>query len=155
MNRKVIAILALLIVATSISAVSAFDLGDIFGSGENETATIGGIDFNIPAGYDEDSSKYSDEVASNLKKDGYNNITGKAYIKDSTVVSIFVANYTAAGLVIDESVLKEGGNATKIKNIDGFKKVDGEAHIFEYLKDGCYVYMSSNDENVFSDFIMA
>lgn len=90
-----------------------------------------------------------------LKKDGYNNVTGKAYVKDSTVVSIFVANYTASGKVIDESALKEGGNATKLKNIDGFKKVDGEAHIFEYLKDGCFVYMASNDEKAIGDFIMA
>ena len=154
MNKKILVILAFLIVASSITAVSAFDLDGIFGSGENETATIGGIDFNIPAGFKEDSSHYNDDLSNTLKKDGYN-VTGKAYVKDSTVVSIFVSNYTSSGKVIDQSALSEGGNATKIKNVDGFKKVDGEAHFFEYLKDGCFVYISSNDENAIGDFIMA
>ena len=39
-NKKILAIFALLIVATSISAVSAFDLGSIFGGDQNETVTI-------------------------------------------------------------------------------------------------------------------
>ena len=46
MNKKILAILALLIVATSIGAVSAFDLSDLFGGAQNETVTIDGVDFN-------------------------------------------------------------------------------------------------------------
>lgn len=53
MNKKIFTVFALLIVETSISAVSAFDLGNIFGG--DETVTIGVIDFNIPADYKEDS----------------------------------------------------------------------------------------------------
>ena len=39
MNKKVFAILTLLIVAASVTAVSAFDLGDLFGAGGSEVKT--------------------------------------------------------------------------------------------------------------------
>ena len=49
MNKKIFTIFALILLVASISAVSAFDLGDLFGSGKNETITIDGyraIDVN-------------------------------------------------------------------------------------------------------------
>lgn len=36
MNKKILAIFALLIVVASVSAVSAFDLGDLFGSNDQK-----------------------------------------------------------------------------------------------------------------------
>ena len=78
MNKKILAILVLLIVATSISAVSAFDLGALFGGAQNETVTLDGVDFNIPAGFLEDPTNATDEVTAPLKEQGAQ-ITSKAY----------------------------------------------------------------------------
>lgn len=93
MNKKIIAILALLIVATSITAVSAFDLGDIFGGAKNETVKIDGVDFNVPAGFKEDSSNTLDKVLEPLKKEGAQ-VSSKAYTKDNDAVGLFVVNVT-------------------------------------------------------------
>ena len=54
MNKKLLAVLVLLIVAVSMSTASASFLDDIFGSRQN--VKIGDIDFSIPKGYNEDSS---------------------------------------------------------------------------------------------------
>lgn len=153
MNKKIFAVFLLLIFAASISAVSAFDLGDIFGAGENETVKIGGFDFNIPAGYNEESSKYSDDILKQLEKHGFN-VTGKTYIKDSTGVGIFVANFSDYELSDEEVLSIIGGNATKIKNVDGLINYD-ESYAFSYVKDNCLIIISSTDEDVIGDFIIA
>ena len=70
MNKKILAILALLIVAASISAVSAFGLSDIFGGAQNETVTVDGVDFNVPAGFNEDPTNTTDDVVKPLKDEG-------------------------------------------------------------------------------------
>ena len=69
----------------------SFDLGDIFGAGKNETVTLGGIDFNIPAGYKEDSSN-TFNIVEGFVADGYN-FDGKVYAKDNTQVGIFVYSF--------------------------------------------------------------
>lgn len=119
MNKKILVILSLLIVVTSITAVSAFDLGDLFGSDENKTVTIGGLDFNVPAGFEESNSNVTHDSADSLKKEGYN-VTEKIYANESSAIFIFVANATASGKVIDNDALKEGANATKVNNVDGY-----------------------------------
>ncbi|WP_405293518.1 hypothetical protein [Methanobrevibacter sp.] len=153
MNNKIFAVFILLIFAASISAVSAFDLGDLFGAGENETVTIGGFDFNIPAGYDEESSKYSDDVLKQLEKYGLN-VTGKTYMKDSTGVGIFVANFSDYELSDDEVLDIMGGNATTIKNVDGLLNFD-ESYAFSHVKDNCLIVITSTDKDVIGDFIIA
>ena len=93
MNKKILAILVLLIVATSISAVSAFDLGSLFGGAQNETVTIDGVDFNIPAGFQEDPTNTTEDVIAPLKEQGAQ-IISKAYVKDNTAVGLFVMKIT-------------------------------------------------------------
>lgn len=68
MNKKIFTIFALILLVASISAVSAFDLGDLFGSGKNETITIDGVKFNIPAGYKEDQSNTTNNRLNEFKK---------------------------------------------------------------------------------------
>ena len=52
MNKKAIFGISLILIAIfAIGSASAFDLGSMFGGGGNETVTIDGIDFNIPAGF--------------------------------------------------------------------------------------------------------
>ncbi len=156
MNKKLFGICLLLVVVASISAVSAFDFGDLFGMGDqNETVTIGGIDFNIPAGFKEDQSGLTNGVVDALKEAKYK-VDGKTYSKGSTGVGLFVANFS--DFEIDgEEMLSDfaGDDGITINNVGGFMEVDDDVNIFCYVKDNCFVVVSSNDKNVIGDFVIA
>ena len=149
MNKKIFTVLALLVVVTSISAVSAFDLGDIFGSGD-ETVTIGGIDFNIPAGYKEDSTN-TFNIIEGFIDEGYD-FDGKVYAKDNTQVGIYVYNYSSLDA---DDILGNFSNETTINDVGGFMEFDDNDYVFVYTKDKCIVLIASNDKNVIGDFIIA
>lgn len=154
MNKKILAILALLIFVTSITAVSAFDLGSLFGGEDNETVSIGGIDFNIPAGFKEDPTHSTNKLVDPLKEMGVN-VTGKGYEKDSTAVLIIVANYSDVGISDDEALSGFDGNNTTINGVDGIYEEDSGDSCFGYTKDKCLVLVTSNDKNVIGDFLIA
>ena len=149
MNKKIFTVLALLVVVTSISAVSAFDLGDIFGSGD-ETVTIGGIDFNIAAGYKEDSTN-TFNIIEGFIDEGYD-FDGKVYAKDNTQVGIYVYNYSSLDA---DDILGNFSNETTINDVGGFMEFDDNDYVFVYTKDKCIVLIASNDKNVIGDFIIA
>ena len=153
MNKKILAILVLLIVATSISAVSAFDLGALFGGAQNETVTIDGVDFNIPAGFLEDPTNATDEVTAPLKEQGAQ-IISKAYVKDNTAVGLFVMNITN-GLTNEQALKAIGGDETTINNVTGYIIKDGDVLMFNFEKNDRVVMVSSDDKNTIGDFIIA
>ncbi|WP_405290552.1 hypothetical protein [Methanobrevibacter sp.] len=153
MNKKIIAILALLIVATSISAVSAFDLSDIFGGEQNETVSIDGVKFNIPAGFEEDPTNTTDKMIEPLKKEGAQ-ISSKAYTKDNTAVGLIVVNVTN-GLTVEQALQNMGGNETTINNVTGNLIKDGDITMFDFEKNNHLVLISSTDEKVIGDFLIA
>lgn len=153
MNKKIIAILALLIVATSISAVSAFDLGDIFGGNQNETVKIDGVEFNIPDGFEEDSTNTLDKMLKPLKDDGAQ-ISSKAYVKGNTAVSLFVINVTN-GLTNNEALKAMGGDKTTINNVTGNLIKDEDVTMFDFEKNDRLVMISTNDEKLIGDFLIA
>lgn len=150
MNKKIFTVFALLIVVASISVVSAFDLGDLFGTSQNETVTIEGIDFNIPAGYKEDS-KSTFNIIEGFIDEGYD-FDGKVYAKDNTQVGIYVYNYSSLDA---DDLLGEFSNETTINNVGGFMEFDDNDYVFVYTKDKCIVLIVSNDQNVIGDFIIA
>ena len=149
MNKKIFTVFALFIVVTSISAVSAFDLGDIFGGGD-ETVTIEGIDFNIPAGYKEDS-KNTFNIIEGFIDEGYD-FDGKVYAKDNTQVGIYVYNYSSLDA---DDILGDFSNETTINDVGGFMEYDDNDYVFMYTKDKCIVLIASNNQNAISDFIIA
>ena len=153
MNKKILAILALLIVATSITAVSAFDLGDLFGGAKNETVKIDGVDFNIPAGFKEDTSNTLDKLLEPLKKEGAQ-ISSKAYTKDNDAVSLFVVNVTN-GLTNQQALKLMGGNKTTINNVNGYIVKDEGVTMFNFEKNNHVVVISSTDEKLIGDFLIA
>lgn len=153
MNKKIIVICAFLILATSITAVSAFDLGNLFGTSQNETVTVGGIDFNIPAEFDNESTKESNKVVDGLKKSGYK-VDAKVFKKDSTEVGIIVADFSDYEVDGDEMLGNLDGNETTIKGEKGIINFD-ETYLFSYIKDTNLVIISSTDENIIGDFIIA
>lgn len=152
MNKKIFTVFALLIVITSICAVSAFDLGDIFGVSKNETVTIEGIDFNIPDGYKEDS-KNTFNMIEKFIDEGYD-FDGKVYSKDNTQVGLFVYNYSAIGAEYGD-ILGDFANETTINDVGGFVEYDDDDYAFAYTKDSCIVLIISNDKDVIGDFIIA
>lgn len=149
MNKKIFTVFALLIVVTSISAASAFDLGDIFGSG-NETVTIEGIDFNIPEGYKENSTNTFNMIEGYIDE-GYD-FDGKVYAKDNTEVGIYVYNYSSLDA---DDILGNFSNETTINDVGGFMEFDDNNYVFVYTKDQCIVMIASNDKNAIGDFIIA
>lgn len=148
MNKKIFTVFALLIVVTSISAVSAFDLGDIFGSGDG-TVTIGGIDFNIPAGYKEDSNN-TFNIIEKFIGEGYD-LDGKVYAKGNTQVGLYVYNYSSLDA---DDIIGNFSNETTINDVGGFMEYDDNDYVFVYTKDKCIVMIASNDKNVIGDFII-
>ena len=149
MNKKILTVFALLIVLTSISAVSAFDLGDIFGCGD-ETVTIEGIDFNIPAGYKEDSTS-TFNIIEQFIDEGYD-FDGKVFVKDNTQVGIYVYNYSSLDA---DDILGDFSNETTINDVGGFMEFDDNDYVFIYSKDKCVVLIASNDKDAIGDFIIA
>lgn len=153
MNKKILAIIALLIVAASISAVSAFGLSDIFGGAQNETVTVDGVDFNVPAGFNEDPTNTTDDVVKPLKDEGAQ-ISSKGYIKDDTVVGLFVINVTN-GLTNEQALQAMGGDETTINNVTGYILKSEGTFMFNFEKNDRVVIISSNDKNVIGDFLIA
>ena len=152
MNKKIFTIFALLIVVTSISAVSAFDLGGLFGMGEqNKTVTIEGVDFNIPAGYKEDSTN-TFNIIEGFIDEGYD-FDGKVYSKDKTQVGLFVYKYNPSDSA-DNDILGSFTNQTTINDIGGFIEFEDNDYVFVYTKDDCIVLIASTDQNVIGDFII-
>lgn len=152
MNKKLLVLLALFIVIASVSAVSAFDLNDIFGSDENKTVTIGGVDFNIPAGFEDTNSSDSDAGFDQVKKEGYN-VTAKVYSKDSNVVIVGVTHFNSSSEInMDELNV----NKTTIKGINGSMTYIDGSYFFKYVKNNDLILIStSGDKDTIGEFIIA
>ena len=154
MNRKIIAIFALLILAVSVSAVSAFGLSDLTGSSSDAgVVTIDGIDFNIPDGFSEEK---------NLAIDGDVNETngvqyttwGKTYINDENkVISIGVATYDGVE-VTDEMPQYIGGDKVTINGVDGYEYNVASYDGFTFAKDGKLIIISTNDGDLLQDVVV-
>ncbi len=154
MNKKILAIFALIIVAASMSAVSAFDLGDLFGSGENKTVTIDGIDFNIPAGYENGTDEAAKETGKMFKDVGYN-VSTQAYVKDSVGVGLIVVDFKNLG-ASDDDVAEQflSDTPTTINGINGSSHTEDGAYIFCYQKDGKLVVVSTDSEKTVAEFVI-
>lgn len=151
MNRKFL-ILLIAITVFSITAVSAFELSDLLGE-ENQTVQIDGIDFNIPAGFEEDASQES--INEDKSSSGIDYIiNGKTFIKDGTVVSIIVADY-GEYKVTDDVLSAVGENKTTINDVDGYISYDGGFYIFNYAKNDKMIIITSDVEDVIGDFVIA
>ena len=154
MKKSIFAISIILVAIVAIGSVSAFDLGSLFGgddSSENQTVTIAGIDFNVPAGFSEDTN-YS-AVNQTVDESGVsitNNL--KTFVNNNTVVAVLVAEYKDFNIT-DDIVGIVAGDAKTINNVSGYLSTDGNYKVFSYVKDNKLVVISTNNENVIGDFI--
>lgn len=154
MNRKIIAIFALLILAVSVSAVSAFGLSDLTGSSSDAgVVTIDGIDFNIPDGFSEEKDLAIDGEVN--ETDGVKYTTwGKTYINDENkVISIGVATYDGVE-VTDEMPQYIGGDKVTINGVDGYEYNVASYDGFTFAKDGKLIIISTNDGDLLQDVVV-
>ena len=154
MNRKIIAIFALLILAVSVSAVSAFGLSDLTGSSSDAgVVTIDGIDFNIPDGFSEEKNLAIDGEVN--ETDGVQYTTwGKTYINDENkVISIGVATYDGVE-VTDEMPQYIGGDKVTINGVDGYEYNVASYDGFTFAKDGKLIIISTNDGDLLQDVVV-
>ena len=153
MNRKIIAVLSLLILVAGASAVSAFSFDDLMGGDSNETVTIGGFDFNLPNGFEEDASYSKEKESASVGSIDYT-YDQKVFERGSTAVSILVADY-GENKVTDEVVAAIGGNETTIAGTDGYLDFSNNIYAFSYAKNDKLVTITSSDKDVIGDFIIA
>jgi hypothetical protein len=153
MNRKILAILALLIVAASISTVSALGLEDILGSSsEAQEVTIEGIDFNIPAGFVEDEDLAVDGEVNESQGVKYTT-WGKTYAKGNDAISIGVATYD--GVEVDDSIAEYvGSDELSVNGVDGYEYNVPPFEGFVYAKDGKLVIISVSDAKFLEDIVV-
>lgn len=155
MKKSIFAISVILIAIMAVGSVSAFDLGSIFGDSDadqNQTVTIGGIDFNIPAGFNEvENQSTVNETVDQGAISFINN--GKVFENETDVIAILVADY-GDYKITDEIVGSVAGDAKTINGVNGYFKTDGIYKVFSYAKDNKLVAISSTDESIIGDFIV-
>ena len=154
MNRKIIAIFALLILAVSVSAVSAFGLSDLTGSSSDAgVVTIDGIDFNIPDGFSEEKNLAIDGEVNETEGVQYTT-WGKTYVNDENkVISIGVATYDGVE-VTDEMPQYIGGDKVTINGVDGYEYNVASYDGFTFAKDGKLIIISTNDGDLLQDVVV-
>ena len=170
-NRiAIIAILAILTVVLA-GSVSAFDLG-FLGGGDSEAQqiTVGGIDFNIPAGFTENEDyKMVDEKSNSSGVDYYMSSAGFEDSSKQNAIYVLVGDYGDFNVTdqIIEYVLEDMDYEKKtINGQDGYlvqqtatdssalMDVEQPIYMFVYNQNGDLVFLGATDEAYFSDVII-
>lgn len=171
-NRiAIIAILAILTVVLAGSA-SAFDLGFLGGgSSEAQQITVGGIDFNIPAGFTENEDYKMDNEKSNSTTGVDYTMSAAGYEDDSKQNAIYVlvgdyGDYNVTNEIV-EYVLDDIDYEKKtINGHDGYlvqqnttdssalMETEQPVYMFVYEENGDLVFIGATDESYFGDVII-
>jgi hypothetical protein len=151
MNRKIIAIFALILVALSVCVVSAAD-SDTSGDDAGEV-TIDGIKFNIPDGFKEDKDLSVDGEVNESAGLQYTT-WGKVYSNDDNdLFFIDVATYDGVE-VTDEMPKLLGGDPQTINGVDGYDYNSEPFDGFVFAKDGKLVIIIITDGNLLKDIVI-
>ena len=140
---KIIGILVIVLVAvTFLGIVSAAEV------------TVGSQHFNLPDGYKENTTDAKEMVSSNSGP-------GSSSINTKTIVKSFVNGKKSVTINVIE--LPEGSKS-KLQPGSGFVNktingVDGaynpDTNQFQYINGSNLIYISSNGDSLFEDFVMA
>ncbi len=157
MNKKILAILSLVILAiVCTGSVSALDLGSMLGWGDSSSdggkITIDGVDFNIPAGFEE----AKDQAMDNETEDNSDITTitnGKTFTKgDDEVISIGVATYV--GYEVNDTIAEYvGDEKLSINGVDGYSYGSGIFDGFVYANDGKLVIITTTNETLLDEVV--
>ena len=170
-NRiAIIAILAILTVVLA-GSVSAFDLGFLSGGdSEPQEITVGGIDFSIPAGFNENEEyKMVNEKSNTSGIDYYMSSAGFEDDSKQKAIYILVGDYDEYNVTdeIIEYVLDDMDYEKKtINGHDGYlvqqstssssslMAVEEPIYMFVYEENGDLVFIGATDESYFGDVII-
>lgn len=170
-NRiAIIAILAILTVVLA-GSVSAFDLGFLSGGdSEPQEITVGGIDFSIPAGFNENEEyKMVNEKSNTSGIDYYMSSAGFEDDSKQKAIYILVGDYDEYNVTdeIIEYVLDDMDYEKKtINGHDGYlvqqstssssslMAVEEPIYMFVYEENGDLVFLGATDDSYFSDVII-
>ncbi len=150
MNKKIIAIFALLLVALSVSVVSAADSGLL--GGDAEQVTINGINFTVPDGFKEDKDLSIDGEVNETSGILYTT-WGKGYSNGNDVYYVGVATYDGVE-VTDEIPKLLGGDKKTINGVDGYDYASDMLGGFVFAKDGKLVIITTTDANLLEDIVV-
>ena len=177
MKFNKIAIIAILAIFTVILAgsASAFDLGFLTGgdeaqADEPQTVTVGGIDFNIPAGFTENETyKMEDETSSTSGVDYTMNAAGYEDDSKNNAIYILVGDYGDFNVTDDiieyvvdsmdyEKQTINGHNGYLVQesssDSSSLMAVDEPIYMFVYEQNGDLVFLGATDKAYFSDIII-
>ena len=168
-----IAIIALLAILTGVLAgsVSAYDLGFLSGGdSEPQEITVGGIDFSIPAGFNENEEyKMVNEKSNTSGIDYYMSSAGFEDDSKQKAIYILVGDYDEYNVTdeIIEYVLDDMDYEKKtINGHDGYlvqqstssssslMAVEEPIYMFVYEENGDLVFIGATDESYFGDVII-
>ena len=156
-NRiAIIAILAILTVVLAGSA-SAFDLGFLSGGdSEPQEITVGGIDFTIPAGFNENEEyKMVNEKSNTSGIDYYMSSAGFEDDTGEKAIYILVGDYDEYNVTdeIIEYVLNYLVQQTTSSS-SSLMAVEMPVYMFVYEENGDLVFIGATDESYFNDVII-
>ena len=172
MKSSKIAILAILAILTVVLAgsASAFDLGFLSGDSEPQQVTVGGIDFNVPAGFTENEDYRMENESSSSGSDFYMSAAGFEDDTKKKAIYIMVADYGEYEVTDDildifaesmdgekKTINGQSGyiaNQTSANSDSSLLDVDDEVYVFLYQQDGDLVFLGATDQSYFSDIII-
>ena len=123
----------------------------IVGSVQAETngskTTIRGVDFNIPDGFEK-----SDASTENEFDPSTNSTTDIiVFTNDGKAMSITVMEFNET---VPDDMLKDSGNSTTIKDVNGSLKEDDGGYTFSFIDGKCFVMVHAPDKEVIESFIV-
>lgn len=152
MNIKKILIISLCVFAIilSLNVASAGFFDGLFGSDQPTNVTISGINFTIPAGYDEDTSM---SKVNEMADDGQI-MNSKSYTNGEFVIGISVSSYGGDGIYWNGDELFNTTQKT-IAGKEGYISHDSEldSDFFMYVDGDKGVIVSAHNETIIEDII--
>ncbi|ADC47049.1 hypothetical protein mru_1199 [Methanobrevibacter ruminantium M1] len=151
-NKKIFAIAALAIIAiVAVGSVSAFDL-NFFGGDDKQTTTLGGIEFNIPEGY-EIVDNYT--IVNETLHDGDDEyIVNSQYYEndDGDSLELYTSDYQDD---MEDYILKilTKGDEKTINGRKGYINSEDGFTMFSFVDDGNLGFVTVSDESILEEVV--
>ena len=156
MNKKILFALSVVVVAiVAVGTVSAFDFSDLtaslFGTPQDQTVTIDGLNFTIPGTFKENES-----MSDNGNVNDYYIFTvsdyEKGYSNGTSFINIYITDYNTTELG-DELVNILNGTSKDISGVKGFMYSDEYGYTYTYAKDNKVIAIQSDNEDLIAPVI--
>ncbi|ADC47050.1 hypothetical protein mru_1200 [Methanobrevibacter ruminantium M1] len=154
MNAKKLTILAALAILAivAVGSVSAFDL-NFLGGDDSSTTTVGGIEFNIPEGY-EINDTYTIENQTRTSSGGNEYIVNQeGYGNSDGEELLFLVGHYDTDITNEMLSAMKVGDEKTINGQEGFITSDDVYTVFSFAKDGELVTVTVSDESALESII--